>query len=73
LKTPVAPVLDALKVRGIIGGFDLGRDYPELGQALLVCATETKTAADIALYADSMADIIARRHRPAPCAARTTS
>jgi glycine dehydrogenase subunit 1 len=73
LKTPVAPVLDALKARGMIGGFDLGRDYPELGQALLVCATETRTAADIDLYAKSMADIIAGRYRPAPCAARTTS
>jgi glycine dehydrogenase subunit 1 len=73
LKTPVVPVLDALKARGIIGGFDLGRDYPELGQALLVCATETRTAADIDRYARSMADIIARHSRPAPCAVRTTS
>jgi glycine dehydrogenase subunit 1 len=73
LKTPVAPVLDALRARGIIGGFDLGRDYPELGHALLVCATETRTAADIARYAESMADIIAGRQRPAPRAVRTIS
>ena len=28
---------------GSLGGLDLGRYYPELGHALLVCATETKT------------------------------
>ena len=73
LKTPVTPVLEALKARGIIGGFDLGHDFPELGDALLVCATETKTDADIMRYAESMESIIARRYRPAPCAVRPSS
>jgi glycine dehydrogenase subunit 1 len=72
LKTPVAPVLDALKARGIVGGFDLGRDYPELGSALLVCATETKTEQDIGRYREDLERIISRRYRPAPCAIRTT-
>ena len=40
----------SLAARGILGGFDLAADYPELGDALLVCATETKTAADIERY-----------------------
>jgi len=66
-------VLEALKARGIIGGFDLGHDFPELGDALLVCATETKTDADIMRYAESMESIIARRYRPAPCAVRPSS
>jgi glycine dehydrogenase subunit 1 len=70
LKTPVAPVLAALRARGIIAGFDLGRDYPELGQALLICTTETKTEEDIAQYAENMARVIERRYRPAPCAIR---
>ena len=47
LDRPVAPVLKALGGRGIIGGLDLGAYYPELGHALLVCATETRTSADI--------------------------
>jgi len=34
----------------VLGGFDLSQDYPELGHALLVCTTETKTDADIARY-----------------------
>ncbi|HSC94063.1 MAG TPA: aminomethyl-transferring glycine dehydrogenase subunit GcvPA [Burkholderiales bacterium] len=50
LPVPVAPVLAALKEHGILGGFDLGQDYPELGHALLVCATETRTDEDIARY-----------------------
>jgi glycine dehydrogenase subunit 1 len=51
LDRPVAPVLEALSRRGVLGGYDLSRDYPELGNALLVCATETRTAEDIAFYA----------------------
>ncbi|MBV8146842.1 MAG: aminomethyl-transferring glycine dehydrogenase subunit GcvPA [Gammaproteobacteria bacterium] len=50
LDRPVAPVLEALAVRGILGGLDLAGYYPELGHALLVCATETKTSADIERY-----------------------
>ena len=50
LDVPVAAALEGLARRGIAGGYDLSRDYPELGSALLVCATETKTAADIDRY-----------------------
>ena len=41
---PVAPILTSLASRGILGGLDLSESFPELGHALLVCATETKTA-----------------------------
>ena len=58
LDRPVAPVLDALAARGIEGGFDLSAQYPDLGQALLVCATETRSAADIARYASALRDIL---------------
>ena len=34
--------------------------YPELGNALLVCATETKTEADLQLFADHLARIMGR-------------
>ena len=54
LGRPVAPVLEALAGAGIVGGHDLGRDYPELGNALLVCATETRTPADIEAYARAL-------------------
>jgi glycine dehydrogenase subunit 1 len=47
LDRPVAPLLKALEMQGVLGGFDLAGDYPELGPALLVCATETRTEGDI--------------------------
>jgi glycine dehydrogenase subunit 1 len=58
LDRPVAPVLGALASRGILGGLDLTDRYPELGHALLVCATETKLDVDIDSYAAALADIM---------------
>ena len=40
-----------------------GDDYPELGNALLVCATETKTDADIAAFASALADVLASQEK----------
>ncbi|HKL62545.1 MAG TPA: glycine dehydrogenase, partial [Woeseiaceae bacterium] len=54
-----APVLAELAARGVLGGYDVSADYPELGDALLVCATETKTEADIRCYAEAMAEVLA--------------
>jgi len=42
-----ARVLDSMAGQGISGGFDLQPHYPQLGNAILVCATETKTGEDI--------------------------
>jgi glycine dehydrogenase subunit 1 len=53
---PVAPVLKSLSNRGILGGLDLSGYFPELGNAMLVCATETKTAADIERYRAQLAE-----------------
>jgi glycine dehydrogenase subunit 1 len=58
LDRPVAPVLAALARRGIFGGLDLADRYPELGHALLVCATETKLQDDIDSYAGALTDIM---------------
>ncbi|MEJ2361328.1 MAG: aminomethyl-transferring glycine dehydrogenase subunit GcvPA [Gammaproteobacteria bacterium] len=57
---PVAEVMRALSAQGIVGGVSLERDYPELGNSLLVCATETKNDRDIGEYADHIAGIAAR-------------
>jgi glycine dehydrogenase subunit 1 len=54
LEKPVERVLQAVKGEGILAGRALTQHYPELGEALLVCATETKTPDDLARYADAM-------------------
>ncbi len=65
LDRPVAPVLAALAERGIAGGLDLHGHYPELGHALLTCATETKTDADLDAYARALGEILERGSRAA--------
>ena len=57
LDRPVAPVLAALADRDILGGFDLSA-YAGTN-ALLVCATETKTEADINACVTAFADVLA--------------
>ena len=58
LERPVADVLRRLESQGILGGVDLAADYLELGPALLVCATETKTTADLQRCVDSMRRVL---------------
>ena len=60
LDLPVADVMRALSVQGIIGGVSLADDYPELGNSILICATETKTDADIETYTASLKRIAMR-------------
>jgi glycine dehydrogenase subunit 1 len=55
---PLADVLRPLYAHNLLPGYDLSKDYPELGNALLVCATEARSAADIDLYADHLNRII---------------
>ncbi|MGH8316361.1 MAG: aminomethyl-transferring glycine dehydrogenase subunit GcvPA [Steroidobacteraceae bacterium] len=58
LDRPAAAVVEKLSARGILAGLDLNEHYPELGPALLVCATETKTSADIERYATALAECL---------------
>ncbi|EIJ41266.1 glycine cleavage system protein P [Beggiatoa alba B18LD] len=59
LNKPVAEVLTALAQQRIWGGYDVSRYYPELGNALLVCATETRTAEDIEFFAKTLTQVLA--------------
>jgi glycine dehydrogenase subunit 1 len=54
LESNAGAVLEKLAAKGIAGGLDLGPHYPELGNALLVCATETRTDEDIATYVEAL-------------------
>ncbi len=58
LPRPAREVLDALAERGILGGIDLSADYPGLGDALLVCATETRSEADLDAYASALREVL---------------
>ena len=58
LPHPAGEVLDKLLARGVLGGLDLSAEYPELGDALLICATETKDEADLRRYAAALAEAV---------------
>jgi glycine dehydrogenase subunit 1 len=66
LDRPPAEVLAVLYGRGIIGGLDLSERYPELGNALLVCATETKLSVDIDRYRAALTDAMSASRAEAP-------
>jgi glycine dehydrogenase subunit 1 len=70
LDVPVADALRALEAQGILGGYDLAGHYPALGQALLVCATETRTPEDIAQYAFHLERVVRKRRLDPPCATK---
>jgi glycine dehydrogenase subunit 1 len=54
LAKPAKAVLQTLRSEGILGGLDLSEYYPELGHAILVCTTETKTAGDLKKYTERL-------------------
>ncbi|MCP5246141.1 MAG: aminomethyl-transferring glycine dehydrogenase subunit GcvPA [Burkholderiales bacterium] len=54
LSRPVSDVLEILKNKGILAGLSLQEYYPQMENTLLVCATETKTAADIQNYVEQL-------------------
>lgn len=72
LPVSAADALRSLVAHGIVGGLALADDYPELGESVLVCATETRTAGDIAQYREHLERIVSRRRLDPPCAVRGT-
>ena len=58
LNKPIAPVLAKMAELGVLGGLDLSPYYPELGNALLVCTTETKNAADLTRFSQVLAQAL---------------
>jgi len=69
LPMEVERVLRTLAAHNLLGGYPLGRDYPELENGLLVCATETRTEADMERYASHLQRVLASRRQGA-CATR---
>jgi glycine dehydrogenase subunit 1 len=71
LTQPVAQVLQELAALNIQGGFALQQTYPELGNCLLVCATETKTPADLAEYAEKLQFVLDKMRANTPLEKKT--
>lgn len=61
VRLPIAAkkVLRALAAHNVLGGFDLSDDYPELDDAILVCATELRTDSDLENYRSKLERVIA--------------
>lgn len=59
LPIKASEALESLAGEQVLGGYDLSDDYPELGDAVLVCATEQRTADEISDYVNKMAAILA--------------
>ncbi|HJU39482.1 MAG TPA: glycine dehydrogenase, partial [Tahibacter sp.] len=55
LPKSASEIVETLAHENIVAGFALGEEYPEFGDALLVCATETKTQADLDRFAAALA------------------
>ena len=53
------PAIDAgLRAKGLIGGYGLGADYPEMGNAALVCVTELRTKDEIDRLARALQEVV---------------
>ena len=58
LPVSAGTVIERLADARILAGVALDEDFPELGNALLVCATETKTEADLDRYAEALGRVL---------------
>jgi glycine dehydrogenase subunit 1 len=70
LPAPAENVLAALEAQGVAGGLALKTFYPELGDCILVCATETKTAEDIERFGQALESVLLSQHKPLAAASR---
>jgi glycine dehydrogenase subunit 1 len=61
LNRPAAGVLDRLQQRGIIGGINLSRFYPQLKHAILVAVTETNSASELDAYAKQLKLVLSEK------------
>lgn len=57
----VENIHDALLQKGVHGGKDVSKEFPELGQTALYCVTEVHSRGEIELLANMMKEILADR------------
>ncbi len=56
----VARINKALQKRGIFGGKDISKEFPELGQSALYCVTETHTTDDIDRLVAAVKEVVGK-------------
>jgi glycine dehydrogenase subunit 1 len=56
---PVSEINQRLIEQGIIGGYDLGQDYPHVKDHMLVCVTEVNTKAEIDALIEALKEAVA--------------
>lgn len=59
LNKPVKEMNQKLLQKGIIGGYDLGRDYSELSNHMLIAVTEQRTKEEIDTFVKELGDLYA--------------
>jgi glycine dehydrogenase subunit 1 len=67
VRCPVPPrqVYRYLRERGMVGGYPLGREYPELSDCMLFCVTEKRARGEIDALVEALAEIGAQPELPA--------
>jgi glycine dehydrogenase subunit 1 len=61
INAPAENVLRSLAAHNVLGGYNLSAEYPELGDAILVCATEKRTEQQIEGFRDKLDRIMNRQ------------
>ena len=60
LPIPTEIILEKLKAQKILAGLNLKKYYPELGETILLCATETKIPADLTKFTECLSHILSK-------------
>jgi glycine dehydrogenase subunit 1 len=66
LDAPVERVISRCREQGVNPGYSLARDYPELGDALLVAITERRTRAEIDRLTEALRTAVAAERSSSP-------
>ena len=58
LSTDAETVIEKMAQKDIVCGVNISEQYPQLGQVILLCATETKIEADLDYFVDHLKDCL---------------
>jgi len=58
VERPADDIIADMATKGYVAGVNISDDYPELGQCILLCVTETKTDEDLDEFASALAECL---------------